>query len=178
MVVQAPADDDGCFMRELEAKIVCGSALRSINTSWLSTSELPILRLNDPEPEETDRVELLAELNQNPHCLIPLCAQADTSNPSPGNKRLLIGRAPSADIVLSDPSVSGQHAEIELLEGGLRLRDMGSKNGTLLNGSALNIDEQRWLQPMDRIQVGRIGAFVCEPRILRGLLRHDLRALL
>ena len=45
-----------------------------------------------------------------------------------------IGRAPSNDIVIDDPTVSAQHASLTKSRGGYRLKDLGSKNGTQING--------------------------------------------
>ncbi len=45
-----------------------------------------------------------------------------------------IGRAPSNDIVIDDPTVSAQHASLTKSPGGYRLKDLGSKNGTQING--------------------------------------------
>lgn len=45
-----------------------------------------------------------------------------------------IGRALDNDIVISDPSVSRHHASIEYRDGSFVLRDLGSQNGTWLDG--------------------------------------------
>jgi len=47
----------------------------------------------------------------------------------------IIGRGPQVDIVISDDSMSRQHAAIEVVEEGFRIRDMGSTNGVTVNGS-------------------------------------------
>src|SRR5262245_26136622 len=44
-----------------------------------------------------------------------------------------IGRRPGLDLTLSSDGVSKEHAEIYLDGGTLRVRDLGSKNGTFLN---------------------------------------------
>ncbi|MDP6931992.1 MAG: sigma 54-interacting transcriptional regulator [Myxococcota bacterium] len=43
---------------------------------------------------------------------------------------ILIGSLPDGDVVLTDPTVSRQHAEIARTKGGVVLRDLGSTNGT------------------------------------------------
>ncbi|MCB9668223.1 MAG: FHA domain-containing protein [Alphaproteobacteria bacterium] len=50
---------------------------------------------------------------------------------------VLIGRAPSNDLVVSDDQVSWHHAAVWLENGALHVRDMGSRNGTLLNGERI-----------------------------------------
>jgi hypothetical protein len=54
---------------------------------------------------------------------------------APG-ERLLIGRGDDCDLLVGHPSVSRRHAELQVLpEGGWRLVDLDSKNGTFVNGA-------------------------------------------
>jgi hypothetical protein len=46
----------------------------------------------------------------------------------------IIGRAPAADLVLDDPSVSRYHARIEIQGRRVDVRDLDSTNGTRVNG--------------------------------------------
>jgi pSer/pThr/pTyr-binding forkhead associated (FHA) protein len=48
--------------------------------------------------------------------------------------QMSLGRDPGNGIVLGDPSVSGIHASFERVRGGWRLTDLGSTNGTTMNG--------------------------------------------
>src|SRR5690348_13671587 len=47
---------------------------------------------------------------------------------------LLVGRASSSDIPLFDPTISRRHAELACATGGVTVRDLGSSNGTFVNG--------------------------------------------
>lgn len=89
-----------------------------------------------------------------------------------GERLITVGRAADASILLLDPSVSARHAELVLADGGIRLADVASKNGTLHNGTELRPHDRVWLQPMDRVQFGQVEAFVCDARALRAVLRH------
>ncbi len=51
-----------------------------------------------------------------------------------GSRQFVIGRDPVCDLQLSDPDVSRRHAEIRNSGGGFEIADLGSRNGTLLNG--------------------------------------------
>jgi pSer/pThr/pTyr-binding forkhead associated (FHA) protein len=48
-----------------------------------------------------------------------------------------IGRRAENDVVLVYPSISGTHAEIVRSDDGFELRDLGSTNGTRLNGNRI-----------------------------------------
>jgi adenylate cyclase len=48
---------------------------------------------------------------------------------------LIVGRASSSDIPLLDPTISRRHAELSCAPAGVRLRDLGSSNGTFVNGT-------------------------------------------
>ncbi|MGD8596760.1 MAG: FHA domain-containing protein [Anaerolineae bacterium] len=54
-----------------------------------------------------------------------------------GIQPLTVGRHEDADIVLTDPQVSRQHAEIAMQGGKWVIRDLGSANGTFVNGQRL-----------------------------------------
>jgi transcriptional regulator with GAF, ATPase, and Fis domain len=49
-------------------------------------------------------------------------------------KRMVVGAAAAADLVIDDPTVSRIHAELEPKADGLVIRDLSSRNGTMVNG--------------------------------------------
>jgi hypothetical protein len=63
-----------------------------------------------------------------------------------------LGRSRQCDVVLSDPNVSRQHAEIRPRGAGWVLTDLGSTNGSLLNGR--RIDGPAPVRPGDEIELG------------------------
>ena len=65
----------------------------------------------------------------------------------------IIGRAPLSDIVVDVPGVSRQHAGIRGDKDGYLISDLGSRNGTLVNGVAVGQEGQR-LRNWDRIELG------------------------
>ncbi len=65
---------------------------------------------------------------------------------------ILIGRQPSATIVVRDLHVSRQHARIDRMDGALVIRDLDSRNGTIVNGKPLA--RMTPLVDGDRIDVG------------------------
>jgi pSer/pThr/pTyr-binding forkhead associated (FHA) protein len=69
-----------------------------------------------------------------------------------GPAGVTIGRSRQCDIVLNDPNVSRQHAEIRPRGGSWVLNDLGSTNGSLLNGRRIEAPEQ--VRPGDEIEIG------------------------
>jgi len=68
------------------------------------------------------------------------------------NKNLTrIGKRESNDLVIADKTVSRNHLEIEYASDSFLLRDLGSTNGTVLNGSRV---KEAYLSPGDHIKVG------------------------
>lgn len=66
---------------------------------------------------------------------------------------LTIGRLPDNDLTIAKEAVSRYHARIEAAQGGYRIADLGSRNGTQLNGERFR-SESRWLANGDTIVVG------------------------
>ena len=50
---------------------------------------------------------------------------------------LIVGRAPTCDLPVFDPTISRRHAELVADGDALRIRDLGSSNGTFVNGAKL-----------------------------------------
>lgn len=71
-----------------------------------------------------------------------------------GSALLRIGRAPDNQVVLGDTYASGRHAEIVAHDGGRAVRDLGSTNGTRLNGHDLVAGDPHPLRDGDVIQIG------------------------
>jgi Protein of unknown function (DUF3662)/Inner membrane component of T3SS, cytoplasmic domain len=65
---------------------------------------------------------------------------------------VVIGRMPGCEVVLADANVSRRHAEIAPAGGGFVVRDLGSTNGTKVNG--LRIETERNLNGGDIVSVG------------------------
>ncbi|MBS2017729.1 MAG: sigma 54-interacting transcriptional regulator [Deltaproteobacteria bacterium] len=58
----------------------------------------------------------------------------------PRRGEIVVGRAIDADAHLDDPSLSRHHAALEVRDEGLVIRDLGSKNGTVVGGARLARD--------------------------------------
>ncbi len=69
-----------------------------------------------------------------------------------GKSTLIIGRLAECDIAFDDSNVSRRHAEIKASAGGFAVNDLGSTNGTKVNG--VTITFERALRDGDIISVG------------------------
>ncbi len=68
-------------------------------------------------------------------------------------ERWVVGRDPSCDFAVNDPSVSWRHAEFVRANGKIRVRDLGSRNGTYVNGRP--ISGEVLLDPGAEVVLGR-----------------------
>lgn len=91
----------------------------------------------------------------------------------------ILGRSPYCSIVVSNALASRQHCAVRLNASGLTIVDLGSRNGTSVNGERLR--EERLLNPGDIIRVGSDGIEVIltegqttrSTRQTGGVERHD-----
>ena len=90
---------------------------------------------------------------------LPRCALVLLSGPDRGRDQTIdrelfrIGKSGDNDLVLSDETVSRHHCEILRETRGYLLRDLGSTNGTLLDGAEIR---EAYLKPGAIITVGKV----------------------
>jgi hypothetical protein len=70
---------------------------------------------------------------------------------SMGAEPLVIGRLPECDVVLADSNVSRRHAELRRKDDGVFVIDLGSTNGTRVNGTRVR---EQLLHNGDEVTVG------------------------
>ena len=79
-----------------------------------------------------------------------------------------LGRGPGVELCFADEAMSRSHAAVEFANGGFRVRDLGSSNGTFLNGGDVQAGD---LAHGDRLELGEHHfQFVLEER------RHEPQA--
>ncbi len=69
-------------------------------------------------------------------------------------ERVTIGRQSGCTVVIRDTNVSREHAQLRRRPNGWTLRDLGSTNGTKLNG--VRVDDEQMLADGDVIMLGAI----------------------
>lgn len=78
-------------------------------------------------------------------------------------KPFFIGRRPDCEVMINDPAVSRKHAQIRYEGGKFILSDLGTPNGTFVNGERI---EERQLKRGDVVRVGKLEmklVFVAAP---------------
>ncbi|MHB1537345.1 MAG: FHA domain-containing protein [Solirubrobacteraceae bacterium] len=68
-----------------------------------------------------------------------------------GSDELVLGRHPRCDFQLASPSASRRHAALRFRDGSWTLQDLGSRNGTRVNGELVQRCE---LRPGDVLELG------------------------
>src|SRR6266542_3167261 len=140
----------------------------------LKLADGDVLRIGDPATGN-----FVTLTYRNP--LVSRAAQAGTVAqsypPDPNDPQMTIGREGS-EIVVENPQVSRQHAVIDRMGGRHVLRDVGSTNGTFVNGQRIT---EHTLTPGDVIQIGAFKLVYDGDSLdqydQRGALRIDARNL-
>lgn len=101
--------------------------------------------------------------------IVPLVKRA--GNPFPDH--LSIGRATNCDVVMRFRYVSKLHARFLMRERHpISIEDLGSSNGTGVNGKKLPANRPIDVSPGDRISIGSLVVDLMTPENLYGLLRR------
>jgi NADPH-dependent 2,4-dienoyl-CoA reductase/sulfur reductase-like enzyme/pSer/pThr/pTyr-binding forkhead associated (FHA) protein len=69
---------------------------------------------------------------------------------------VFVGRDPDADVALSEPTVSWRHLRLAPGDSGWTVTDLGSSNGTMVSGQALEANLERPIEPGTELQLGEV----------------------
>ena len=111
------------------------------------------IEINADDDVKPGRVNIASRMREAPggggvgSLILPSGQRVTLDKPS-----ISIGRLPDCDISLVDPNVSRRHTEVFAAGTGFAVRDLGSTNGTMVNGLRLRADQQ--LNDGDIISVG------------------------
>ena len=83
--------------------------------------------------------------------LLVLSGPLKDSTISLSEEEITVGREASNGVAVMDPSVSRKHFLLRGQQGRFQVRDLGSRNGTLVNGGAI---QEHWLKHGDEIATG------------------------
>ena len=130
----------------------------------MTNGDDPPLRLaRDPTPEAETQFYTLGAQSTVPFSGTARLDWQDAKGPRsrPIAKGVVVGSSENADVVLNDPTVSRLHAELEVREDGIWLRDLQSRNGTWIQGVRV---ERALIPHLGRIRIGKIDLILTHVR--------------
>ncbi|MDX1920622.1 MAG: FHA domain-containing protein [Candidatus Caenarcaniphilales bacterium] len=74
-----------------------------------------------------------------------------------GQPNIIIGRSPQSNVVIDNSDVSRAHAQIVSTPNGFFVSDMGSTNGTFLNGAVIKAKQMFQLKSNDQVNLGNVS---------------------
>ena len=80
--------------------------------------------------------------------------EMDLSSTTRKGAECIIGRSPDSDLVLDSNDVSRYHGKFFHYSGNYYFSDLGSKNGTIINGKLLEQNRSQILKDGDLIRIG------------------------
>jgi len=129
-----------------------------------------------PEPREASLTTTFAPPQQHSRSLRRVMLRV-SDGPDQGAQiqaaraRLTIGRSAVNDLVLTDTSISGLHAELIVSPTGVLLRDLGSTNGSFIHGVRV---KEAWIEPGMTMLLGKTAiAFLAEDEVTVPLSGRD-----
>ncbi|MBL4608341.1 MAG: FHA domain-containing protein [Pseudomonadales bacterium] len=72
----------------------------------------------------------------------------------------IIGRSPECEIIFSEDNISRKHARLDIIGGALKITDMGSANGCLINGTKIT---SAYARPGDTLKIGQVEVSINGP---------------
>jgi len=96
----------------------------------------------------------LQKAKEQPACLILIRGTPQGHRFFITEDQMVIGRDPSADLCIADQSISRKHARVTRTEDGVTLEDLGSANGTSINGKRLEPGNAVILAKEDLVKLG------------------------
>ena len=113
-------------------------------------------------------VEKIKNTQSSPHELVYLNTALKGQSVKLSNIRMIAGSAPGCDLVIDEQLVSQKHAEFNSKADGCWLKDLGSKNGTFVNGTKLSPSTERLLVDDDVVSISFVDF-----RFVDGKIEHS-----
>jgi hypothetical protein len=120
----------------------------ALNEGYTFTGPVEV-ELFESKRLKTGRVDIVASFFEGD--VRPSLVLADGSSLPIGRAPIVIGRLPECGVVLSDTNVSRRHAEVALDDGEVVVTDLGSTNGTFVNGRRVT---RAAIRPGDELSIG------------------------
>ena len=111
------------------------------------------VKLTDDDAVKTGRIQIASKVRTNESPIVAASLVISGRPPMPiSSSTIVIGRAPDCDVSFDDANISRRHAEIKVVMGSHVISDLGSTNGTTVNGVPITLE--RTLRDGDIIALG------------------------
>jgi len=118
---------------------------------YVFVGPVTVSAMEDPR-QRRGRFDIVSEVREGPSGLTAASVVlADGARVVLGPEPITIGRLPESSVVITDPNASRRHAEIRRVGNDVVVVDLGSTNGTRVNGAAVR---ERKLADGDQIVIG------------------------
>ncbi len=165
--------------------LTVGSGARSVHVNGREVRRLAMLRAGDsvyldghevrlvgaaPQPGLPDGVPAEPSRSADPRVVLRGLGGRHHGRSFTLDAPRLVGSADDADIRIDNPAFAGRHARMELVAGEVWLRDLGSEDGSIVNGERVR---DALLRPGDQVVFDANDRFVVEAP-LRGAPQQPL----
>ncbi len=138
--------------KDIKVCVNCGAKLESLNPPEATITFSPV---NGPEKEAIVEVKDASE-----ETVLVVKSGSSVGQRFPIiNSEITLGRDPQSDIFLGDITVSRKHAKVSVDESKVEVKDVGSLNGTYVNGKRV---EAQILKHGDELQIGKFKLIFLE----------------
>jgi len=159
-----------CSHSNREGMLFCEECGYSLTVDAVGGATVPTRRIaDDPDELSAKATWGTAHYKSGTSIILHIRDAAEPISVKP-SQRLIFGRSDQTspvkpDVDLSsygalEKGVSRQHAAIEISEDTLMLLDVGSSNGTFLNGQRLPPNQPRVLRDGDEVRLGKLVVYV------------------
>jgi pSer/pThr/pTyr-binding forkhead associated (FHA) protein len=154
VVALNPADHQelSSYLAALETELVEAAKEYARDEGYVLRGPVTV-KLADDDSVKTGRIQITSKVRTNESPVVAASLVITGRDPLPlADKAITIGRSPDCDISFDDANISRRHAEIKVVLGAHVISDLGSTNGTKVNGVPITLE--RTLRDGDIIALG------------------------
>jgi pSer/pThr/pTyr-binding forkhead associated (FHA) protein len=129
--------------------------LKKSDVIRLCNTELEIL-----EPKAEDHSHDIIQDSVSDKWYVEIISGAPVGQRYPLKKSNIIGRSPDCEIQFPEDSISRKHARLDIIGGALKITDMGSANGCMINGTKIT---SAYARPGDVLKIGQMELSISGP---------------
>ncbi len=145
-------DQLSSFRAALETELVEAAKEYARDEGYVLRGPVTV-KMSDDASIKTGRIQITSKVSAKESSPMAASLVVTGRDPLPlADRTITIGRSPDCDISFDDANVSRRHAEIRVVLGAYVISDLGSTNGTQVNGVPITLE--RTLRDGDIITLG------------------------